>query len=182
MLLTHWSRVTHICVGKLIIIGSDSGLSPGRRQAIIWTSAGILLIGPLRTNFSENSTEILTFSFTKMRLKMSSAKWRPFCPGLNVLKGVPGRHVITYRQVEFKSWQNISGGDSLWNCCHILDGYVRDQIWISNLCRYFDDKVRYFKGESLLIVPLNHVTHFMSLCFISKFHRVYYSSQLQINS
>ena len=31
----------------------DNGLSPGRRQAIIWTSAGILLIGPLRTNFSE---------------------------------------------------------------------------------------------------------------------------------
>ena len=40
--LTHWGRVTHICVGNLTIIGSDNGLSPGRRQAIIWTSAGIL--------------------------------------------------------------------------------------------------------------------------------------------
>ena len=29
------------------------GLSPGRRQAIIWTNAGILLIRPLETNFSE---------------------------------------------------------------------------------------------------------------------------------
>ena len=38
---------------KLIIIGSDNGLSPGRRQAIIWTNAGILLIGPLGTNFIE---------------------------------------------------------------------------------------------------------------------------------
>ena len=38
---------------KLTIIGSDNGLSPGRRQAIIWTSAGILLIGPLGTNFSQ---------------------------------------------------------------------------------------------------------------------------------
>ena len=45
-LLTHWSRVTHICVGNLAIIGSDNGLSPGRRQAIIGTNAGILLIGP----------------------------------------------------------------------------------------------------------------------------------------
>ena len=44
-LLTHWGRVTQICVGKLTIIGSDNGLSPGRRQAIIWTMAGILLIG-----------------------------------------------------------------------------------------------------------------------------------------
>ena len=84
--LTHWGRVTHICVGNLTIIGSDNGLSPCRRQAIIWTNAGILLIGPLGTNFSENLIEILTFSFTKMRLKVLSAKWRPFCLGLNVLK------------------------------------------------------------------------------------------------
>ena len=85
LILTHWGRVTHICVSELTIIGSDNGLSPGRRQAIIWNNAGLLLIGPLRTNFSENLIEILTFSFTKMRLKVSSAKWRPFCLGLNVL-------------------------------------------------------------------------------------------------
>ena len=51
--LTHWDRVTHLCVNKLTIIGSDNGLSPGRRQAIIWTNDRILLIGPLGTNFSE---------------------------------------------------------------------------------------------------------------------------------
>ena len=84
--LTHWGRVTHICVGKLVIIVSDNGLSPVRRQAIIWTNAGILLIGPLGTNFSEILIEIHTFSFKKMHLKMSSGKWRPFCLVLNVLK------------------------------------------------------------------------------------------------
>ena len=83
--LTHWGRVTHICVGKQTIIGSDNGLSPGRRQAIIWTNAGILLIGSLGTNFNEISIKMLTFSFTKIRLKVSSAKQRPFCLGLNVL-------------------------------------------------------------------------------------------------
>ena len=76
--LTHWGRVTHICVCKLAIIGSDNGLSPRRRQAIIWTNAGILLIGPLGTNFSEILIGIQTLSFKKMHLKMSSAKWRPF--------------------------------------------------------------------------------------------------------
>ena len=80
--LTHWGRVTHIYVGKLTIIGSDNGLSPGRRQAIIWTNAGILLIRPIGTNFSEILSEIHSFSFKKMHLKMSSAKWRPFCFGL----------------------------------------------------------------------------------------------------
>ena len=53
LLLTHWGRLTHICVSKLTSIASDNGLSPGRRQAIIWTNAGILIIGPLWTNFSE---------------------------------------------------------------------------------------------------------------------------------
>ena len=83
--LTHWGRVTHIYVGKLTIIDSDNGLSPGRRQTIIWTNAGILLIGPLGTNFNEILIGIQTFSFKKMHLKMASAKWRPFCLGLNVL-------------------------------------------------------------------------------------------------
>ena len=83
--LTHWGRVTHIYVSKLFIIGSDNGLSPGRRQAIIWTNAGILLIWPFGTNFSEISIDIHTFSLKKINFKMSSGKWRPFCLGLNVL-------------------------------------------------------------------------------------------------
>ena len=83
--LTHWGRVTHICVSKLASIVSDNGLWPVRRQAIIWTNAGILLIGPLGTNLSEMLIEIHTFSFKKIHLKMSSGKWRPFCLGLNVL-------------------------------------------------------------------------------------------------
>ena len=56
--LTHWGRVTHTCVNKLTISGSDNGSSPGRRQAIIWINARILLIGPLGTNFSEILIEI----------------------------------------------------------------------------------------------------------------------------
>ena len=88
-LLTHWGRVTHICVSHLTIIGPDNGLSPGRRQAIIWTNAGILLIGPCGTNFSEILIGIHTFSLKKIRLKMSSAKFRPSCLGLNVLTEIP---------------------------------------------------------------------------------------------
>ena len=43
----------HICISDLTIIGPDNGLSPGPPQAIIRTSAGILLIGRLGTNVSE---------------------------------------------------------------------------------------------------------------------------------
>ena len=91
--LSHWGRVTHICVIKLTIVGSDNGLSPGRRQAIIWTNAGVLLIGPLGTNFSE----ILTFSFKKMRLKVSSAKRRPFCLDFNMLTELPRSIIRRYK-------------------------------------------------------------------------------------
>ena len=85
IILTYWGQVTHICVSKLTVIGSDNGLSPDQRQAIIWTSAGILSIGPPGTHFNEILIEIHTFSFKKMHLKMSSGKWRPFCVDLNVL-------------------------------------------------------------------------------------------------
>ena len=92
--LTHWGRVTHLCVSKQTIIGSDNGLSPSRRQAIIWTNAGILLIGTLGTNFSEILIKIRICSFKKMGLKMSSAKWRPFCLGLKVLTPCRSRVIL----------------------------------------------------------------------------------------
>ena len=101
--LTHWGRVMHIFVGKLTNIDSDNGLAPQRRQAIIWTNVGILLIEPLGTNFSEFLIRIHTFSFKKIHLKMSSGKWRPFCVGLNVL--------TLYTPTQ---WNWVAGGRLYW--------------------------------------------------------------------
>ena len=83
--LNHWGRVSHTWVDHLTIIGSDNVLSPGRHQTIIWTSAGILLTGLLKTNVSEILFEIQTFPLTKIHLKISYAKCPPFCPCLHVL-------------------------------------------------------------------------------------------------
>ena len=58
VILIHWGRVTHICVSEQTIIGSDNGLSPGGRQAILWNNAGLLLIEPLGTNLSDISIGI----------------------------------------------------------------------------------------------------------------------------
>ena len=79
----------HICIGNLTIIGWDNGLSPVRHQAIIWTNALSLPIGPLGTNFSQIVFEIQTFSFKKMLLKISSAKWWSLCLCLNVIMDWP---------------------------------------------------------------------------------------------
>ena len=83
--LTNWGRLTPICVGSLTIIDSDNGLSPDRRQAMIWTNAGISIMRTLGTHFSETIIKIHTFSFKKSHLKMSSVKWFSFRLGLIVL-------------------------------------------------------------------------------------------------
>ena len=90
--LTHWGIYASV---QHITIASDNGLSPVRHQAIIWRNAGILLIGPLGTNFSEILIEIHKFLFKKMHLKMSAGKCRPFCLGLNVLSSVQSNLLIT---------------------------------------------------------------------------------------
>ena len=88
-ILTHWGRVTDLWVDNITIIGADNGLSPGRYQASTWINAGILLIGPWETKFTEIVIEIHAFSFKKMHLKMASGKWRPFCLSLDVLTHLP---------------------------------------------------------------------------------------------
>ena len=108
--LTHWGRVTHICVGKLTIVGSDNGLSPGRRQAITWTNAGILLNRTLGTNFCEILSEIHTFSLTKNYLKISSAKWRPFYFGLSAL-------------THWGRSKTVAISQTFWNACSRMKMY-----------------------------------------------------------
>ena len=83
--LNHWGKVTYICVSKLNI-ASNNGLSPGRRQAIIWTSAGILWIWPIGTIVSEMLIEMHPLSFKSMHLKMSSSKWWHLRQCVNTLK------------------------------------------------------------------------------------------------
>ena len=132
MTLTHWGRVTHIYVSKLaVIIGSDNGLSPGRRQAITWTNAGILLIRTLGTNISEILCKHHVFSYKKMHLKMSSGKWRPFCLGLNVLKRYFTSLYSLCWPTEWyhTSWAHNPSKDSLFN--YILTVWYGDAFRIT---------------------------------------------------
>ena len=103
--------MTHICVSKLTIIGSDNGLSPGWCQAIILTNAGILS-GPLGTNFTE-IIEFIIFSFNKMHLKMS-AIYQPFCLSLNVLKCRSLNQMIFCRQTSVMHFQRNILTAEIW--------------------------------------------------------------------
>ena len=121
--LTHWGRVTHICVSRLTTIGSDNGLAPT-----------ILLIWMLGTKFSEILSEIHTFSFKKMPLKMSSGKCRPFCLGLNVLNHVSKR-------VPWKPLQ------ALFFCSCMPSCYSFDEICIYIYIIYIFVVVTWFKAR-----------------------------------
>ena len=115
-ILTHCGREKHICVSKLAIIGSMSlacrlfGTKP-----IIWTNAGILLIGHLWTNFSEILSKIHTFSFNKMNLKVSARSW-PFCLSLNEL-----------------NWSIPLLLMSLFLFCKVISNHHTDHAWYTFL-------------------------------------------------
>ena len=135
--------MTHICVGNLTIIGPDSGLSPGRRQVIIWTNAWILLIGPWGTNFSAILVGIQTFSFKKMHLKMSSAKWRPFCLGLNVFNEISGTLHGWFWMLTRRCLQCVKMGylnriffSFSSNIKRLLIWYIYMYIYICRICAY----------------------------------------------
>ena len=104
-ILTHWGRVTHICISKLTIIGSDNGLSPGRRQAIICTYAGILLIRPLGKNFNEILIEIHTFSFKEIHFKCRLENGVHFGPECVNSKALSGLRLLTFITKKDNYWQ-----------------------------------------------------------------------------
>ena len=147
--------MTHIHVSKLTTIGLDNGLSPGRRQAIIWTNDGILLIRTSGTNFSEILSGIHTFSFKKMHLK-TSAKWRPFCLGLNVLSATP--HDYTTRlQSSRSSHICLTYGDleARWFLQRFFDNYwfsIRHKVSMNRPIQEFiyRDFARYIGISSVI--------------------------------
>ena len=132
----HWGRVTHICISKLPIISPDNGLSPSRRQAIIWTNAGILLTEPLGTSFSEILLEIHTFSFKKIHLKMSSGEWRPSCLGLSVL--------MIFSFIDVPLWVGDSYRSHLW---HPLP-YISIMVWVTSAKDY--------RVKSMMVTEYQH--------------------------
>ena len=137
--LTHWGPVMDICVPTLTIIGSDNGLLPGWRQALIRTNAGILLIWPLGTNFNEMLIEIQTFSLKKIHLKMSSAKCCPFGLGLNVLISTISNNEIGLIFIVY-FWYN-------WPCCPIAPLWKQTSIMPAGVYQNLMIDNRKWNGE-----------------------------------
>ena len=103
----NWGRVTHICVSKLCHHLSRRWLvacsAPSHHLGQSWLIVNWILC----INFSEILIERQTFSLKKTYLKISSAKWRPSCLGLNVL---------TLRQIwpTHQTFQHVTWGQSVY--------------------------------------------------------------------
>ena len=158
--LTHWGRMTHICVSKLSIIGSDNNLLTGQREAIIWNNDRKLSISPLGIYFSEILIGIQTLSFRKMHLKMLSTKWHPFYLGLSLLK---------YGDCKIMVWHVLSGSpislvvllysSSNYNLSHWWQVMHRDAkcIWqFETIMIYLYTNIS-FKQQKLWIVIGDHM-------------------------
>ena len=146
----------HICISKLTISCSDNGMSPDQCQAITWTNAEILLIGPLGTNFSEILIEIYTFWYKKMHLKMLSRKWQPFCFGLKVLMSLKLCRMIFNRdsvRIWMFSW-------TYWGrVTHICVGKLRQHYILYSLFLVQCQAIIWISTGALSIGPLGiHVS------------------------
>ena len=159
--------MAHICVSKLTIIGLDNGLLPGRRQVIIGTNAGILLIGPLGRNFNEILIEIHTFSFNKTNLKCRLRNdHHAFCLGLNVLsiqrlwndKKTHTQNKKKQKNIRFRLWH-----------CHPGNGSIHDDATRQLYLIYSISKVRSDLSWDILVdIPDNTTDWLMGVCVTSR--------------
>ena len=94
--------------------------------------------------------EILTFSFQKMHLKMSSGKWRPFCLGLNVL-------IISNIEAIL-----ISKGEHMMLSGQGHHFFINDPLWVDLRTPLKD----YWHRDVFFILSLNKLLkkHFNCLC------------------
>ena len=125
----HWGRVTHICVSKLTIIGSDNGCRLIGAKPLSEPMLKYWWLDQKKTIFSEILIETHTSSFKKIHLKMPSGKWRIFCLGLNVLILIP---VWTSNHNHHKVWDEITYPFSKFNGATVDNGApVEVWKWIS---------------------------------------------------
>ena len=90
LILTHWGRVTHICVSKLTIIGSDNGFvawpAPSHYLNQCWIIVNWTLRNKLQWNLNRNSNIFIQENaFESVVCETAAILSRPQCVKLNKL-------------------------------------------------------------------------------------------------
>ena len=121
--LNLWGQETHICVSKLIITATVTGLSPGHHQAMNQrrNTVNWIIGNKLQWNLNKN----FSISLEKTHLKMSTGNWRPFCFEL-----------MCWQAVLTTTIYIIAGWVWLWTFCSMMPLFERNAAvtggsWIS---------------------------------------------------
>ena len=122
-ILTRWDRVTHKYASDSTLIGSDNGLSPGRRQVIMRTITGILLkwsLGnKLQRHFNRNLYIFVQENAIKNVIwKMAGILSRSQC--VNSL----GPSDAVWR---WRSWSTLI---QVMACCLTTPSHYLNQCWL----------------------------------------------------
>ena len=133
---------------------------PVWRRAITWTNAGVLSAGVLWTNFNEIWIRVLSISFQKMHLKMSSAELAAI----------------------------LSGGDELNHCVYFCKEHGHMYLWYST--RWGWNKMAFvfyhFNSSSLvrqyfvLVISWFKVLRLWLLCTTKKLSILFETHMMQI--
>ena len=103
-----------------------------RRLHVIYLSVIYICI---ETNSSEIWIRIWRFSFTKMHLKMSSTKWRPFFLGHNVLNGLDNAFSpLKQRRVLLDCLVNASEPCVITQMCYVTFTHYWQGIYELMVC------------------------------------------------
>ena len=143
IVLTHRGHVTHVSVNQTIF-GSDNGSVPSHYLN------QCLLIGPLITNFSEIVIKIHHFSLKKIHMKMSSAKWRPYCHGLTwCMSHTELLWLCFLPHIKWQVWRRLTRSPTWywWHVC-ILTHWGRNEmvaiLFTTFSTAFFLEEIRYY--------------------------------------
>ena len=135
--LTNWGRVTHICVDNLTVIGSENGLSPGRRQASIWNQCWNIvnwtLGNKLQWKFNQNSNIFIQENvFENVVCEMAFILSRPQCVKQTMLEEVGYQSLLSFMG------SSSQGKNAPCMTCMACNGMHKGQISPVCFVQYFD--------------------------------------------
>ena len=150
-----------------VSIGSDNGLSFifSAKPLSEW-SVCLLSIGPLGTNFTEILTKIQNFSFTKMHMKISSAKRQPSCPGGDELSCIFFQFVSHL----VKLTEQCTKSQLIWPHQQRILTWTSYQIFPRTHKCTFSLFLQFLETEMVLIfetIPCGKQGHIFTVCSIS---------------
>ena len=145
--LTHWGRVTHICVNKLTIIGSDNGLLPSHYLNQCWNNVDWTLRNKLQWNlnrnyfifFQENAFQNVVYEMVVILYRLQCVNSIPAL--VQIMAGPPGQapsHYLNHWWLFYRCMCASLGLNELMRSCgiqlraisqDILKSWLPQRVW-----------------------------------------------------